>query len=65
MRQRLWNAKNCIDILRKDVEKYWDQAENDNKMTLLTKANSVRKTVKVIKNLISELENPEKEKSSI
>ena len=54
-----------MDILRKDVEKYWDQAENDNKMTLLTKANSVRKTVKVIKNLISELENPEKEKSSI
>ena len=46
----------CITLLKQDVEKYCDQAEEKHEMSLFLKSNALRKTIKGKKQVVKGLD---------
>ena len=67
VKRRKVEIEACVESLTKDVNTYYDRAENESDMSLLIKANAIRKSIsskqELIKNLdlaIKKLEEEEK-----
>ena len=59
----------CITLLKQDVEKYCDKAEEKHEMSLFLKSNALRKTIKgkkqVVKGLDFSISNLEEEAKGV
>ena len=59
----------CVESLTKDLNTYYDRAEDESDMSLLIKANVIRKSInskqELIKNLDLAIKNSEKEKKTL
>ena len=59
----------CFESLTKDFNTYYDRVEDESDISLLIKANVIRKSInskqELIKNLDLAIKNPEKEKKTL
>ena len=56
VKRKKLEIESCIESLTKDVDKYYDDAERENNMTLLVKANAIRKSITEKKELVNSLD---------
>ena len=57
VKRKMVEMLSCIEVLRKEVVKYCDEAGSNNDLSLLKKANEVKKYIKGKVVLSSELES--------
>ena len=69
MKRRKVKVEACVDSLTKDVSTYYDRAEYESDMSLLIKANAIRKSIsskqELIKNLDLAIRKLEEEKKTL
>ena len=56
MKRRKVEVEACVDSLTKDVSTYYDRAEYESDMSLLIKANAIRKSISSKQELIKNLD---------
>ena len=69
VKRRKVEVEACVESLTKDLNTYYDRAEDESDMSLLIKANVIRKSInskqELIKNLDLAIKNSEKEKKTL
>ena len=69
VKHRKVEVEACVESLTKDLNTYYDRAEDESDMSLLIKANVIRKSInskqELIKNLDLAIKNSEKEKKTL
>ena len=69
VKRRKMEVEACVESLTKDLNTYYDRAEDESDMSLLIKANVIRKSInskqELIKNLDLAIKNSEKEKKTL